>query len=85
MHQAVLDWIESRQTDHTDHNPYSTHRNSTYTVTKWRDEIDISKVTMIQSMCEAAMRKAGYNLISKNDDLINSSFKLTDRLTINDI
>lgn len=69
-------WIRSRSSDYNDHNPYSTHRNSTITATRWRNELNISEVRTIQDMCEYAMREASYKFVSNKSELSDPLFQL---------
>jgi hypothetical protein len=44
-------------------NPYSTYRNSTSVVSKWRTELSKTEVKSIQRSCERVLRHAGYDFI----------------------
>lgn len=51
--------------------PYSTKRNSTYTMMKWRFENDFHTINNVQKLCPNALSLGGYNIMKSEVDLTN--------------
>ena len=62
-------------------NPYSTVRNSTYTMMKWRLQNKFSEVQGVQKMCQNTLRLAGYKLITSEKDLVNLDVPVLDNFS----
>lgn len=77
MPEGLQDWIkENSESDETNESdPYSTKRNSTYVITKWRYQHDFNEVFRVQEQgCKKFMKKCGYELADDPEDMEGSHF-----------
>ena len=61
--------------------PYSTNRNSTYTMMKWRLENSFTAVRGVQEMCKDALRLAGYKEIHSVQELENLEIPVLEKFS----
>ena len=77
LHDDVLDWLK-RNTKVSAGSMYSTSRNTTEQMFKWRREISMNLVADIQRVCGEMMKTFGYVSISSAAELQNNSISLVD-------
>ena len=75
MSQSVRNWLEKELTFKDKAvDQYSTHRNSTYTATKWRTMMSFPEVEKVQEVCKDVLRDAGYYAVPDIKSLKNMDF-----------
>jgi len=90
----IADWIrESQRASTTEapktvvkeklrkrkYDPYSTNRNSTYTMMKWRFENSFEDLQSVQRVCKNMMELGGYLPILHESDMQNLTIKVLDK------
>ena len=72
MDDSVKKWVENEISFAEENfDLYSTHRNSTYTVTKWRKMLKFGEVQKVQKICKNVMEEAGYKIFGNLENLQN--------------
>jgi len=78
MDESVKKWIENEESLEKsiagNLNPFSTHRNSTYTITKWRKMLEFGEVQKVKNICKTMMEEAGYQILPNLESLQNEAF-----------
>lgn len=78
MPARLIEWINnsSKSNEGDSSQRYSTKRNSTYVVSKWRHTNDFNEIEKIQgsTSCTHFMRKCGYELVNDPRDLTGDHF-----------
>ena len=77
MPNGLKHWIKtnSESDEANESDPYSTKRNSTYVITKWRHQHDFNEIFRVQEQgCKKFMSKCGYELAEDPEDMQGSHF-----------
>jgi len=74
--------VRNKKTHKLEHksNPYGTARNSTATAFAWREKLSFENIRKIQSACEEPMRKLGYTLYQKEEEVSSPTLPLNNDL-----
>lgn len=77
-----LKTVRNKKTHKIEHkkNPYGTTKNSTATAFAWRDKLSFDHIKQIQKACFGPMKKLGYQLLKKPEDVKNINLPLDSNL-----
>jgi len=75
LHDDVIEWLE-KNTRMSAGSQYSTRRNTTEQMFKWRREISLTMAKDIQLVCNEMMTKFEYINVSSESELLNFSLSL---------
>ncbi|KAG9341005.1 hypothetical protein JZ751_019758, partial [Albula glossodonta] len=76
----VKEWIlKNTQASNEASGVYSTQKNSSKQVDKWRFSIPFNLAQMVQKVCGPTMKLFGYRFVNDKDTLTNKSYSLLDK------
>ena len=81
MPEGLINWIKKSQSvDRSKsgirNDPYSTVRDSNYTIMKWRLENNFHEISNVQKLCPKLMDLVGYVKLDSAEDLKNLSISV---------